>query len=227
MNAEPLDASRSYLLKHTSQTVKVRATTVGHRVNMQTLEQEPSTTLELNSIGLVEIETTRPLFLDTYAALRTTGSFILIDAVSHATVAAGMVREIFSSETQSAAAVTTPDDSKTHAVAAIALKNTYLLRVLESHLLDAGIDVVRTRDSNPDLLRRLLQARVVVLIEGADDAEVVTEVSLAVPSLDGSSDLAFKAIENLPVEPEQALAAVLAVLVQNGIVTATVAESGT
>ena len=42
----------------------------------------------------MEVETTRPLFLDPYAAQRVTGSFILIDAASHATVAAGMVREI-------------------------------------------------------------------------------------------------------------------------------------
>ena len=46
---------------------------------MQTLDPEPASTLELNSIGVVEVETTRPLFLDPYAANRHTGSFILID----------------------------------------------------------------------------------------------------------------------------------------------------
>ncbi len=94
MDAEPLDLGKTYLLKHTSQTVKASIRTIQHRVNMQTLEPEPAATLELNSIGVVEVETTRPLFLDKYADQRTTGSFILIDPASHATVAAGMVREV-------------------------------------------------------------------------------------------------------------------------------------
>ena len=66
-------ASRSaatYLLKHTSQTVKARVRTIRHRVNMQTLDAEPAATLELNSIGEVEVETIRPLFLDSYDTSR-------------------------------------------------------------------------------------------------------------------------------------------------------------
>ncbi len=116
MDAEPLDLRKSYLLKHTSQTVKATVRTIQHRVNMQTLEPEPAATLELNSIGVVEVETTRPLFLDTYGAHRATGSFILIDAESHATVAAGMVREILSVEGAHAA-------NKGYAVAAIAIRD--------------------------------------------------------------------------------------------------------
>ena len=64
-------SGKTYLLKHTSQTVKARVRTIQHRVNMQTLEPEPAATLELNSIGVVEVETTRPLFLDhLYSAAR-------------------------------------------------------------------------------------------------------------------------------------------------------------
>ncbi len=54
MDAQPLDPAKSYLLKHTSQTVKARVKTIQHRVNMQTLDPEPAATLELNSIGVVE-----------------------------------------------------------------------------------------------------------------------------------------------------------------------------
>jgi hypothetical protein len=54
---------------------------------------------------VVEVETMRPLFLDTYAAQRRTGSFILIDPASHATVAAGMVREDLSGRQRSASTV--------------------------------------------------------------------------------------------------------------------------
>ena len=96
MDAQPLAPGKTFLLKHTARTVKARVLKVQHRVNIETLDPEFAATLELNSIGVVEVETTLPLFLDVYSAQRRTGSFILIDPVSHATVAAGMVRETLS-----------------------------------------------------------------------------------------------------------------------------------
>ena len=45
----------------------------------------------MNDIGSVHIDTTLPLFFDAYQAIRATGSFILIDPISNATVAAGMI----------------------------------------------------------------------------------------------------------------------------------------
>jgi sulfate adenylyltransferase large subunit len=167
MDAQPLDAGKSYLLKHTSQTVKARITAIRHRVNMQTLDGEPAATLELNSIGVVNVETTRPLFLDPYAANRLTGSFILIDPVSHATVAAGMVREVLG-DVQDAATV-----------AAIAIRNPERLRTLETALIEAGVQVVTTRTANRDLWQKLLQIGVVVLIEAEGQADFPAEISIA------------------------------------------------
>jgi sulfate adenylyltransferase large subunit len=190
MNTEPLDPGKTYLLKHTSQTVKARVRNIQHRVNMQTLEPEPAATLDLNSIGVVEVETTRPLFLDPYADQRVTGSFILIDATSHATVAAGMVREVLSGQSTTKAPV-----------AAIAIPNRDLLRRLETALLAAGVEVVRTRAGNPDLLQRLFQAGVVVLIE--TDAG---EVSIARPGAD------LEPIAGLPQDPAEATAHLLHLL---------------
>jgi sulfate adenylyltransferase large subunit len=188
MNADPLDPNKTYLLKHTSQTVKATVKTI-HRVNMQTLESEPATTLDLNGIGVVEVETTRPLFLDTYTAQRTTGSFILIDPLSHATVAAGMVREILGAEV-------TPVAHNTHAVAAVAIRNPDLLRSLETSLLEAGVEVVRTRAGNRDLLQRLFRAGVVVLIESEGLEEFSDDVCLAIPGKDGS--LSFEPVIGVP-----------------------------
>jgi sulfate adenylyltransferase subunit 1 len=178
------------LLKHTSQTVKARVRNIQHRVNMQTLEPEPASTLELNSIGVVEIETTRPLFLDPYAEQRVTGSFILIDAASHATIAAGMVREVSSGQS--------PNNAP---IAAIAIPNHDLLRLLETALLEAGVEVVRTRAGNRDLLQRLFQAGVVVLIE-ADGGEASIERPRADP----------EPITGLPPEPAEAVAHLIQLL---------------
>jgi sulfate adenylyltransferase subunit 1 len=168
MNDQPLDAGKSYLLKHTSQTVKARVTAIRHRVNMQTLDAEPAATLELNSIGVVEVETTRPLFLDPYDANRLTGSFILIDPESHATVAAGMVREVLSGQRD------------TSTVAAIAIRNPERLRTLETALLEAGVQVVTTRTANRGLWQKLLQIGVVVLIQAEGLPDLPAEVSIAV-----------------------------------------------
>jgi sulfate adenylyltransferase large subunit len=205
MDGEPLDLRKSYLLKHTSQTVKATIKTIQHRVNMQTLEAEPAATLELNSIGVVEVETTRPLFLDTYATGRETGSFILIDADSHATVAAGMVREILDAERAGAA-------SEGHAVAAVAVRDLALLRLLETDLLAAGVEVVRTRAGNRELLQRLFQAGVVVLIEAGP--EFSDAVSIAVPDKD--EPLSFEPLVGLLDEP--AISVILGALAERNII---------
>ena len=93
MDEHPLDLTRRYLLKHTSRTVQAQVTAVQHRLEVATLEQQPAATLTLNGIGLVEIESVQPLTVDSYSTNRTTGSFVLIDPVNNATVAAGMIRD--------------------------------------------------------------------------------------------------------------------------------------
>jgi sulfate adenylyltransferase large subunit len=92
MDEQPLDLSRRYLLKHTSRTVNARVSSVDYRLDVATLEQQPSSTLTLNAIGVVELETVQPLTVDRYATNRITGSFVLIDPITNATVAAGMIR---------------------------------------------------------------------------------------------------------------------------------------
>jgi sulfate adenylyltransferase subunit 1 len=95
MHADRLDAHKNYLLKHTTRTVRARIPWVEHRVDINTLANAPAATLELNEIGVVHIHTTSPLFFDAYHVNRITGSFILIDPVTNATVAAGIIqREI-------------------------------------------------------------------------------------------------------------------------------------
>ncbi|HWR54586.1 MAG TPA: sulfate adenylyltransferase subunit CysN [Bryobacteraceae bacterium] len=93
MNDQPLRRDRPYLLKHTTQQLAATVVAVRHRIDINTLAEEPAERLELNEIGRVAIETTRPAFFDSYAANRRTGSFILIDPISNATVAAGMIQD--------------------------------------------------------------------------------------------------------------------------------------
>ena len=93
LHQDPLRAERPLLLKQTTRVVKARVQRIRHRINVNTLQSESSEQLEMNAIAEVEVETNQPLFLDPYAASRASGSFILIDPFSNATVGAGMVRE--------------------------------------------------------------------------------------------------------------------------------------
>jgi hypothetical protein len=93
LHETPLEVERTYLVKHTARQTKTRALQIRHRVNVNTLEQEQATQLNMNDIAAVEFEAHVPLFFDPYASNRTTGSFILIDTISNATVGAGMIQE--------------------------------------------------------------------------------------------------------------------------------------
>jgi sulfate adenylyltransferase large subunit len=91
MDQRPLELHRRYLLKHTSQTVPVFLTSIDHRTELGTLNHEPARTLHMNDIGAVTLNLLRPIALDAYGENRSTGAFILVDAETNGTVAAGMV----------------------------------------------------------------------------------------------------------------------------------------
>jgi sulfate adenylyltransferase subunit 1 len=93
LNEKPLELHRTYLAKHTTRQVKAQVTRIQNRVDVNTLTSAPATELEMNGIALLHLETNSPLFIDSYRESRVTGSFILIDPLSNATVAAGMIGE--------------------------------------------------------------------------------------------------------------------------------------
>jgi hypothetical protein len=91
MSATPLRLNHQYLIKHTTQQVTATITTLRHKIDVNNLAEVCAIDLQLNEIGTVQMETNRPLFFDPYRANRLTGSFILIDPISNATLAAGMI----------------------------------------------------------------------------------------------------------------------------------------
>ena len=94
MDARPLDLARRYLLKHTSRIVHSHVRTLHYTVDFATLAQETEGTLAMNDIAGVEIETSQPIVVDRYGENRITGSFVLIDPETNATVAAGMILHV-------------------------------------------------------------------------------------------------------------------------------------
>jgi len=92
MHQRPLQRGKKFLLKHGTQTVQAMVTTLEDRINISTFEPElEPAELVLNDIGEIRLKTARPLIFDGYTTNRLTGSFILIEPGTNATVAAGML----------------------------------------------------------------------------------------------------------------------------------------
>ena len=83
---------RSYELMLGTQTTPAAITTIKHRVDVDTLAHEAHRKLELNDICVCNLATSKPLVFDAFETSKALGAFILIDRVSHATVAAGLIR---------------------------------------------------------------------------------------------------------------------------------------
>jgi sulfate adenylyltransferase subunit 1 len=92
LSEEPLDLRRKYWLKHTTRQVAARITSIDSLLDINTQERHSGSELKLNGIARITLNVQQPLAADAYDDERATGSFILIDEVSHQTVAAGMIR---------------------------------------------------------------------------------------------------------------------------------------
>lgn len=92
LSEEALDSRRKYWLKHTTRQVAARVASIDTLLDINTQERRTTDTLKLNDIARVNINVQQALAADAYDATRSTGAFILIDEVTHQTVAAGMIR---------------------------------------------------------------------------------------------------------------------------------------
>ncbi|MSO50670.1 MAG: sulfate adenylyltransferase subunit CysN [Acidobacteria bacterium] len=153
MAATPLVPGRPYILAHTTRRVQAVIDLVEYRVNVDTLHRDAAQTLSMNEIGRVEITTADPIFFDSYRLNSATGSFILIDPATNATVAAGMIRGETQADTQVSAGVTWEgwniareerESQQGHRAAVVWLTGmsgagkTTIARAVERRLFDAG-----------------------------------------------------------------------------------------
>ena len=91
MGEEPMVPGKTYLFKHTTQSVPGSIDTLNYKVDVNTLHRSPAPELTLNEIGRVGISLSAPIHFDAYRRNRSMGAFIVIDRISNATVAAGMI----------------------------------------------------------------------------------------------------------------------------------------
>jgi sulfate adenylyltransferase large subunit len=98
LNEKPAQVGKRYRFKQASRMDWATLKQVQYRLNINTLAHEQEQTLEMNAIGNVVVETARATAFDPYQTNRATGSFILIDPATNATVAAGMILQAAVSE---------------------------------------------------------------------------------------------------------------------------------
>jgi bifunctional enzyme CysN/CysC len=91
LDEEPMLQGRAYLMKAGTRTVAATVMPLKHRVNVDTLEHTAAERLELNDIGVCELELDQPIAFEPYERSRALGGFILIDRISNATVGAGLI----------------------------------------------------------------------------------------------------------------------------------------
>ena len=94
LSTDPPNAAGRFMLKHTTHSVKAKLAAVNDRMDINTFVRHPQpASLAMNDIAHVTLSLAQPIFADTYAVNRSTGSFILIDEATNQTVAAGMIEQ--------------------------------------------------------------------------------------------------------------------------------------
>jgi sulfate adenylyltransferase subunit 1 len=169
MDGAPLELSKRYLLKHASRTVSATVGRVIRRIDLGASDDpsEPSakdsigstlnesgkldatSPLTMNELAVVALETTLPMHGDRYSANRQTGSFVLIDAVTNATVAAGMILSI---EQGDASTGVTEEERVARwghrGLAAEITGDAHFVELLERTLFLEGAAVLRVQDAD-------------------------------------------------------------------------------
>ena len=92
MSDQPLLKGRPYLIRLGQQTAIAQVSEIKHHVDVETLEHLAGRDLQQNEIGVCNLSINKPLAVDAYKDNRETGSFVLIDRMTNATVGAGMIR---------------------------------------------------------------------------------------------------------------------------------------
>lgn len=93
MHEQPLTEHKEYYIKFNSKLTTGEFDKIHHRIDVNTMVEHPAGQLELNEIGLVDLEVGEKAMFDDYRSNHKTGAFIIIDRLSNVTVGAGMIEE--------------------------------------------------------------------------------------------------------------------------------------
>ncbi len=169
MDSESMVPGKTYLFKHTSQTQPGTIESLKYQVDVNTLHRNPAPELGLNEIGRVSISLNAPIHFDAYRRNRSTGAFIVVDRITNATVAAGMIldksgdgspKSVWDDEAQN-------DDNKTEFSAVSAEERTARFGQKPATVLLTGLTGSGKTSIGQAVERKLFeQGRAVAMIDG-------------------------------------------------------------
>jgi sulfate adenylyltransferase subunit 1 len=214
LNESPAELNKRYRLKQTTALHWADLKRINYRLNINTLDREQSDRLEMNAIGAVSIEVARPLAFDPYLKNRATGSFILIDPDTNATVAAGLITGEGSASRRSGGSSTGPRISPVtfgervvrqgHVGAIIRLGGrSELAWRLERLLFDRGCNVFALENQSDASLESLLRLGTLVLLTGTPDGRI------SVTTADAQTDAPTDSLPAGDLEAAQAVESML------------------
>ena len=194
LNDAPAELGKRYRLKHATTQQWAELKTIEYRLNINTLDREKADTLEMNAIGSVQIEAARPIAFDAYVKNRITGSFILIDGATNATVAAGLItgkasRDSGRQQEKAASPVSFGErvTRQGHVGAAIELGGRRELAWrLERALFDRGCYVFAFEKQSDEVTDALVRLGAIVIVPGL--AERGFSIATAVGKTDTSAE---------------------------------------
>ncbi|MEH6651924.1 MAG: sulfate adenylyltransferase subunit CysN [Motiliproteus sp.] len=164
MSEDAMLPGKEYLIKIGTTTVTGHVSSLRHKIDVNTLEQQLGSELALNEIALCEFNLDRPIIADDYSKHQDTGSFIVVDRLSNLTVGAGMISQGVShngvqisdsTELHDSAQVSVDDrarrfgqsGAKLYITAANSQQRQAVANTLEKRLFDQGRAVTVISDS--------------------------------------------------------------------------------
>lgn len=98
MDEKRMDSNVQFFIKHANNTTRAKIDRIQYKIDVNSLQKLGNSEFTLNEIGRVVITTNKAIFFDPYKKNRSTGAFVLIDTVTHNTVAVGMIIDKLNSE---------------------------------------------------------------------------------------------------------------------------------
>jgi hypothetical protein len=179
MAERELQPARPYLFKQNTHLISGSVTRINHRIDVNTQIHHPADVLKLNEIGLIDISFNAALAFDAYGTCKATGSFIIIDRLTNATIGAGLIQE---AQTERVVVSQGPIDrtlrekrlGQRGLTVWIPVSKKALASTLETHLFELGylpylLDDAALIKSAPTVTRALNDAGLLVLALGSKD----------------------------------------------------------
>jgi sulfate adenylyltransferase subunit 1 len=180
MDDEPLKGKGDFFVKIGTKLIPGNIEKINYSINVNSGEHQPAETLRKNEIAVCELSLAQSVVLDTFAKHKTLGELLLIDRLSNATSACGVIEQAKQEEKTELEEVTPAVRAeKLHQIPYVVLtKNEEESKQLEKQLILFGKHTMRLRgeEASSQVIKLLQEAGLIVLVpEGAEVSGVDTE----------------------------------------------------